>query len=71
MDSVAQWKVDAFALDSAVRPYTVTAVPRVDVDSLSRVGGGADKTDPQFTQLDATTTQRTRDLARTITAGVT
>jgi transglutaminase-like putative cysteine protease len=64
--SLAQWTSDAFALDAAVSPYTVTAAPRTDVDSLTRSGSGPDRTEAELVQLDPTTTQRTVDLAASI-----
>jgi transglutaminase-like putative cysteine protease/uncharacterized protein (DUF58 family) len=61
----------AFVIDSGLAPYTVTAVPRESVDSVTRSGSGADVDDPALTSLDPTTTARTEELARAITVGIT
>ncbi|MBI1378287.1 MAG: DUF58 domain-containing protein [Frankiales bacterium] len=68
--SLVQLSTNGFSLDAAVAPYTVTAVPRTDVDSLSAAGTGPDLADPAWTQLDPTTTRRTVQLAQSVTAGL-
>ena len=49
--------------------YQVAAVPRTDVDTLTRSGEGADRDESEWVQLDPSTTQRTVDLARAIVGG--
>jgi transglutaminase-like putative cysteine protease len=66
-----QQQTAAFVIDSGLAPYDVTAVPRESVDALSRSGSGPDTADAVLTSPDPTTTVRTEELARTITAGIT
>jgi transglutaminase-like putative cysteine protease/uncharacterized protein (DUF58 family) len=66
-----QQQTTAFVIDSGLAPYAVSAVPRESVDALTRSGTGSDADDPAWTSLDPTTTVRTQELARTITAGTT
>lgn len=66
LSSVAQVTSDAYSLDASVAPFTVAATARTDVDSLTRAGGGADRSESEWVQLDPSTTQRTVDLARSI-----
>jgi transglutaminase-like putative cysteine protease len=66
-----QQQTAAFVIDSGLAPYDVSALPRESVDALSRSGTGPDTDDPALTAIDPTTTARTEELARAITAGIT
>ena len=68
---VDQTHTNAFIVDSGTTPYQVTAVPQEGIDALERSGSGPDRTEAVFVTPDPTTTVRTAELARTITAGLT
>jgi transglutaminase-like putative cysteine protease len=69
--SVYRYALDSYVVESLGEvPYLVTSTVRTDVDNLATTLRGPDRTEAVWTYVPATTTARTRNLARQITAGI-
>ncbi len=71
IDRIGHWQTDGFDIAGPLTPYTVTATPREDVDSLTRAGTGPDRAESRWVAADPDTTARTDALARSVVAGTT